>query len=57
MIGLVCYSAFSADIQIREGEVQIEIPVLTRLPDINSKSPRKPNLKADPFKQQLMRGA
>ena len=39
---------FSADIQIKGGEVDVEIPMLTRLPDLKSK-PGAARAKADPF--------
>jgi hypothetical protein len=40
---------FSADIQIRAGNVDVEIPVLTRLPDIETQE-RHGTTKADPLK-------
>ncbi|MGZ5921261.1 MAG: hypothetical protein ACXWLT_05805 [Rhizomicrobium sp.] len=43
---------FSADIQIKDGEVDVEIPLLTRLPDVKSK-PRALRPKADPFKGHI----
>lgn len=43
---------FSCDIQIVGGDVEVEIPVLTRLPDLERKaSPRA--ARADPFKDFL----
>ncbi|HEY2836354.1 MAG TPA: hypothetical protein VGI89_07275 [Rhizomicrobium sp.] len=41
---------FSADIQIRGDEVEVEIPILTRLPDVNP-SPAK--MENDPLKSHL----
>lgn len=40
---------FSADIQIRQGEVDVEIPILTRLPDVES-FPAPAKVKSDPLK-------
>jgi len=40
---------FSADIQIRDGNVDVEIPVLTRLPDIETQGQRE-TTKTDPLK-------
>ena len=44
---------FSADIQIKGGEVDVEIPVLTRLPDVKSKQSREWKVRADPFESLI----
>jgi hypothetical protein len=33
---------FSADIQIKDGQVDVEIPILSRLPDVKVKRARDP---------------
>lgn len=40
---------FSADIQIRDGEVDVQIPILTRLLDSKSDGLRKTSSKIDPI--------
>jgi hypothetical protein len=47
-----CYR-FSADIQIIGGEVQVEIPLLTRLPDVVPTPSSKFEPKVDPLKPHL----
>lgn len=38
---------FSADIQINDGQVDVEIPILTRLPDVKSSVSRQKASKFD----------
>ena len=45
---------FSADIQIQRGEVNVEIPILTRLPDTKPRAARP--AKSDPLKAHLPTG-
>ncbi|HWA68683.1 MAG TPA: hypothetical protein VG821_02475 [Rhizomicrobium sp.] len=39
---------FSADIQIRDGEVNVEVPILTRMPDGKLDVCDKHSIKSDP---------
>ena len=45
---------FSADIQIHNGEVDVEIPILTRLPDVKPRTSAAQ--KSDPLKAHLPTG-
>ena len=44
---------FSADIQIRNGMVDVDIPILTRLPDADPHPARLNKAKSDPLKAHL----
>jgi hypothetical protein len=46
---------FSADIEIKGGEVDVEIPVLTRLPDLKPPGARQDKSKIDPLATHLPR--
>ena len=46
---------FSADIQIRDGVVDVEIPILTRLPDADHYPARLSQVKSDPLEGHLPR--
>jgi hypothetical protein len=44
---------FSADLNIVAGEVEVEIPILTRLPDVVSMPSSTGKPKADPIKPHM----
>lgn len=46
---------FSADIQIRDGQVDVEIPVLTRLQELHSNPSRGAGRRPDAFEGQVAR--
>jgi hypothetical protein len=46
---------FSADLRIMDGEVDVEIPILTRLPDVQPQHSPPSMLKDDPLKAHLPR--
>jgi hypothetical protein len=44
---------FSADIQIKDGEVEVEIPILTRLSDVRSPATIQKSMRSDPLRPHL----